>query len=376
MTNNADNLFPTGHVRWGLAATAGARTWWHIDSNGFLTANQVKDGDKIWIVLRDDDDHFIKTCAFDGFKVDEPGKYTMEAILLRPGTVILMRPNTNHMVFTPSHTICHRSHFFSTGSMQDTLRGTIHSFVVHYHITNTNHPPAGMLLRWIALFYHAAFIGNGIDLMEGNFLLLFVWFLYLNVLDHESQHLPNVMTPEGLVDFLSLCFLVIFGNVLDFRTYRCSNSDERQSHLKERYDLNDIGVEERVNMCLARGMCLDLLDWWNANFTLTANLEELPNFTRDFLNKEARNLLSYKLAASEKKQEGADGCTVEDLAGQIINVSGQDQDRMKRWRWNSSTNPAVIGYTDRDLENWVIGKRKVALKFSTSWIRLLAFSSC
>ncbi|KIM40834.1 hypothetical protein M413DRAFT_39547, partial [Hebeloma cylindrosporum] len=204
---------PTGHFRWALAATAGARTWWHIDSNGLLTQITIMCGDKIWIVIRDELGHFIKTCAYEDFLIDEPGTFWIEAVLLRPGTRMLMRPNTNHMVITPSHTICHGGHFLSTGSMIDTLRASMHSFIDHLHITNTNHPPTGMLLRRIALFYHAAFIGEETDSMEGS--------LYSNIfmLDHERQHLPDVATVEGLIDLLSLCFLVIFGNVLDFRTY-------------------------------------------------------------------------------------------------------------------------------------------------------------
>jgi len=42
--------------------------------------------------------------------------------------------------------------------MQDTLRATVHSFVDHLKITNTNHPPASALLRRMATFYYTGLV--------------------------------------------------------------------------------------------------------------------------------------------------------------------------------------------------------------------------
>jgi hypothetical protein len=43
--------FPTGQMRWGLAATAGARHWIHIDSDGMGTYIDVQCGGKWWILF-------------------------------------------------------------------------------------------------------------------------------------------------------------------------------------------------------------------------------------------------------------------------------------------------------------------------------------
>lgn len=43
--------FPVGDMRWGLAATTGARHWLHIDSDGFGTYIDVQTGQKWWIVF-------------------------------------------------------------------------------------------------------------------------------------------------------------------------------------------------------------------------------------------------------------------------------------------------------------------------------------
>jgi hypothetical protein len=77
---------PIGDIRWGLAATAGARTWFHMDSNGFDTIVEVKCGCKVWICIQDKDGHFVSIDAFKNFELDEAGDYQIEAILLTPGT--------------------------------------------------------------------------------------------------------------------------------------------------------------------------------------------------------------------------------------------------------------------------------------------------
>jgi len=261
--------------------------------------------------------------------------------------------------------------------MQDTLRAMIHSFVDHLAITNTNHPPAGMLLRRIALFYYAAFIFNEQDSMEGTCLISFDMLYGLTIfLDDEREHLSDVATVEGFVDFLALCFIVIFGNVLDFRTYLCSNERSCYSGLKDRYDFNEIDLQERINMCLARGMCWDLLDWWNATFIIKAveNEEELPTFTKDFIMKEARNLIRYKSRASERKREGAKGCALHDLTNQVLNIihaEGWNVQSAKAWMEtvgteNMDASATVMGFETREFGKWVVEKRKSSLPFSAS----------
>jgi hypothetical protein len=77
---------PIGDIRWGLAATPGARTWFHMDSNGFNTFIDVKCGFKAWLCLYDKSGHFELIDAFKKFELDEAGEYQIEVILLTPGT--------------------------------------------------------------------------------------------------------------------------------------------------------------------------------------------------------------------------------------------------------------------------------------------------
>ena len=77
---------PIGDIQWGLAATAGARTWFHMDSNGFNTFIDVKCGYKAWMCIHDKSGDFELINAFKDFDLDDAGDYQIEVILLTPGT--------------------------------------------------------------------------------------------------------------------------------------------------------------------------------------------------------------------------------------------------------------------------------------------------
>ena len=64
-----------------------------------------------------------------------------------------MPPNTPHFVLGMENSICYGGHFFATLSMQQTLFGIIHSFILDKFVTNTVHPTSRQLLRRILIFY-------------------------------------------------------------------------------------------------------------------------------------------------------------------------------------------------------------------------------
>ena len=77
---------PIGDIQFGLAATPGARTWFHIDCMGFLTFVETMCGFKIWMCIRDQDGQFVVVDMFKDFELDDAHGYYIEAILLTPGT--------------------------------------------------------------------------------------------------------------------------------------------------------------------------------------------------------------------------------------------------------------------------------------------------
>jgi len=86
---------PLADFRWGLAATAGAISWWHVDSNGFGTYIDAKAGRK-WIIVGRRKGHghnfesFSEVDLFfsEGYELDEPNqeKWDLEAVILPPRT--------------------------------------------------------------------------------------------------------------------------------------------------------------------------------------------------------------------------------------------------------------------------------------------------
>ena len=130
-----------------------------------------------------------------------------------------MRPNTIHAVYTLSSLVVHGGHFFSTSTMRDSLAATLHTCILNRLITNTYHSPAYTLIcHMIDLYHHALIKCN----MDNNSELLLFWKQNYSLtleLDSTMAHIPDVSTPDGLIDLLSICSLGKLLNVVDFRTY-------------------------------------------------------------------------------------------------------------------------------------------------------------
>lgn len=183
----------------------------------------------------------------------------------------------------------------------------------------------------MARFYHSGLIEVGLEAFTGEHHLCLLDCNKLNVyLAPETFHIPRVETVDGALDLFSLCFLVIFGNVLDFRTY--TTPDGHPQVDKNPNDVNGIAVEERYNMCTARGVCIELLRWWSSKYRLTITgvrsmdpssaryAKTYEDFPIIFLLEEAALLLEYKTRAQLENREGAPGCSSSKLRDQILNV--------------------------------------------------------
>jgi hypothetical protein len=89
-----DATFPTADMRWGLGATAGARSWIHIDCDGLATIINVVSGARAWMVYTPDDppsdSNFGEIDLFiDDFDVTRPPRdWRVEMVYLQPGTCL------------------------------------------------------------------------------------------------------------------------------------------------------------------------------------------------------------------------------------------------------------------------------------------------
>ena len=79
-------LYPSSDMSWGLAATSGAISYFHIDADGFMTWVVVKAGSKYWIMARPKDDTLS---AYDLHPRElDPDKWALEAVLLQAGDLL------------------------------------------------------------------------------------------------------------------------------------------------------------------------------------------------------------------------------------------------------------------------------------------------
>ncbi|KAJ3488570.1 hypothetical protein NLJ89_g11603 [Agrocybe chaxingu] len=308
-----DTHIPVNHLRWGLCSLENAYTAFHIDAEGLCTLIQVMSGAKLWIIAVPKRPVMSTAGVFFGerfsFKALNPDDWDVEAVLLLPGTRLLMRPNVVHSVITTGHSICHGGHFYATSTIQETVCGLIHSFICRDLITNTSHHPSRLLLRRLMqFFYYGLVMEHPTD-------------------ESEKAHLPDLLTQQGSLDFIAVCSLNVLGNVLHHQTYSAPNQDEdepadqEQQKLWDQYDVNDISFDERTHIRHARGLALDAIRWYETKFEVIeskyGDRVELPT---ECIGLHASSLLRYKERAIAEGVKGAPHCEYWMLKKQIKNA--------------------------------------------------------
>ncbi|KAK2464090.1 hypothetical protein APHAL10511_003892 [Amanita phalloides] len=84
-----DSERPNYDIRWGLAATAGAISYWHVDANGFGTYIDVQTGKKWWVIAREKrgEQSFASKNQYSTFDPQEINSnlWEVHAVMLSPG---------------------------------------------------------------------------------------------------------------------------------------------------------------------------------------------------------------------------------------------------------------------------------------------------
>lgn len=171
--------------------------------------------------------------------------------------------------------------------------------------------------------------------------------------DDEYFHLPNVRTVDGLVDLISGCTLAILGNVLDFRTYCAPNQAEEHTTTKEQqrlwrqFDRNNIPGDERMAMCYARGIAVELFRWirmWCIVKTPDGDIiDDLPS---KHMVEILTVLLDYKSKAEARKLKGAPHCALWMLKAQVLNVVKCDSSVEELWNNRKSKSKGSLTILD------------------------------
>lgn len=187
--------------------------------------------------------------------------------------------------------------------LQDSLFGVIHTFILPSLLTEGENPEFSIIARRMVHYFHNALVLND---------------------SSDTEHLPSLSTMDEVGDFFCLFIIAIFLNGLDQRTYQVSteiaNFDEDtllQCH--KIYDLNAISVLERHQLCQIRGLAMDLIFWFSANYAIIdSDLDEVDAFQTiviPFTVHIARQIIRYKKAAVTSGYKGFG--TPENIQAQI-----------------------------------------------------------
>ncbi|KAF8873848.1 hypothetical protein CPB84DRAFT_1690553 [Gymnopilus junonius] len=346
----------TEHMRWGAAGTRNTLTFVHIDCDGLNTNDGPICGSKLWAVMErllgskplSSIHFFLDEEAFVLDDVPAKVKYRFEGIVLRSSDILFMKANTPHFVYGMEAAVCHGGHYYMTSLMQDTLQGVIHAFILNNFLTNTSHWPTCQIFHHILLFYHLGLMEESIPSSDQSFV-----------------HLPDVKTIDGILNLLSVCILVILGNVLDFCTYKAANQDDDESATPEQaYLINDCDVNaipyfERVAQCYARGVAFYIMQWIQSCATIRGPSQDIiPDLPYQFLVQIIQSLQNYKLAAGRRHLGGVPHCTYLKLKSQIENIVNANDTINSVWKTRSGLPSDSLSLADKD---------RYSVEWSSGW---------
>ncbi|RXW15279.1 hypothetical protein EST38_g10577 [Candolleomyces aberdarensis] len=212
-------LYPSNSVNWSIVGLPGACHGWHNDSEGFGTFVTIRSGLKWWVVGRSAEsgeklDFFLESPDFDPWLVDD--SWDVEAILLKPGTRIIMPPGMLHAVFTIKSSVCTGGHYYLWETMEHTIHALIRSTIMSHQIINTENYAAEsrqILLRMMG-FLHEEMI--------------------MNYRTHDDDpDLPSLKTTEHWIALSAFFCLIKLFNIISIGTYRVTN----EHHFIERRDM-------------------------------------------------------------------------------------------------------------------------------------------
>ncbi|KAF6746522.1 hypothetical protein DFP72DRAFT_973400, partial [Ephemerocybe angulata] len=258
------SALPTGDIRWGLAATEGAHSYWHIDTQGEGTSLRISRGQKGWFAAEPKVKADLGSTMFwtdqmlDVMKLSL-NDYDVEGVILNPGDMLLMRGNTIHCAYTLEDSICHGGYFLSSACLSRTVCGAVHTFFESRVATNTDGPAFVGRVNSLAAFYHKC-----IALQDA--------------VDEDDAHLPNVGTVDGLTNLLVFACGIELLNALSTDSYLPVSDDALVASIAKKdmdpdtaldlYDMSAVAHETRLHNACSRGRMVDLLERIFARYTI------------------------------------------------------------------------------------------------------------
>lgn len=203
--------------------------------------------------------------------------------------------------------------------------GLVHHFILGSWVSSQNHcyESRRVLCRVFLFTYDAMVRGSPQRFEHGEFFFMFGF----NGLTHQClhserllEHVPNVLSIDGVVDLFYLVIVIILTNVLHCGTY-----SKPQTSLHEGEDLSELSFDDRVLFCTCRGMALAMVKWFSLNYTIRISPTSVqPRILGPFLHDGvisfeqlfwgwlsffAVSIYRYKEAAEASGHTGTPGCT-------------------------------------------------------------------
>ncbi|KAF8800472.1 hypothetical protein BYT27DRAFT_7026457, partial [Phlegmacium glaucopus] len=181
-------------LRWTELSTTNAIQFWRVVPAGFGAFFNIRSG-RQWIIiatpnLMDKDGHvdfFTRWNRYlQEFNQMDPVfciENGLEAIRLEPGNHLILRPNTPYVVVTMENTVITGGFYLSMHTLQDSLIGAIHTFILPSLLTEGEKPPFVMFARRLVHYFHNAFVLND---------------------SSDRAHLPALSTLDGVRDLFAL----------------------------------------------------------------------------------------------------------------------------------------------------------------------------
>ncbi|KAF9459884.1 hypothetical protein BDZ94DRAFT_985891 [Collybia nuda] len=286
--------FPVRSTRWGQASTAGAYHMWRIQREGFATYIEPQAGRQCWIVAKpkrldkwdetfwNDFRHMHKYTTEEGSPDSpDPTLWDFEAILLKPGHRLILRPNTPFLAIMPEPSICHGGRFYAASTIRESCYGVFHTFLYNNTVDAQHSIDSRKLLRRMLAFCHSTLTSNDNIIRERN-----------------TAHVPRIHTFPGLLDLLTLCNIIEMGNILTPKLYTDKDKCNRERH----------------ELIEARKLSRTAVDWAFDHYQLSLKGAIVPKSRQalywPYLAQQAKALLWYKQQTEKSAPSGGLNQTV------------------------------------------------------------------
>ncbi|TEB27312.1 hypothetical protein FA13DRAFT_1712685 [Coprinellus micaceus] len=228
---------PLNTLRFGCVATASSYEDFRVAVHGFGLYLEVRTG-ALWLLLGDrgEEESIVpREHSFHG------GNVHYEPVRLEAGSGITIRPGTAVVWLALDHSVFVGSHWYASSTLTATAISIIQEFLggTRAPSSSADMSSARLTLRRLVHFYYMVYTTG---------------LFFSRRTSEECAHTPDVSTPEGLENLLSLCNLMELGNVLAGDGYTSWHGA--------------ISESERQDIIEARRLCRGMVDWVRRHFII------------------------------------------------------------------------------------------------------------